>query len=155
MSQNNSPSELDATQIAQRSFDSANDAMRVSVGSAEFIIEGNGLSVSGNVTTASSGQAVAATPCPGIKEFQMYAVNTSANSGTMALRLDVSPDATPGTSVWFQSTTTLTVASGAANAVVVSAILNNLIAQQARITITNNSLGAAETATIFLVGNSL
>ena len=152
MASNPTVTQLDFAQIAQRTYDIANDATRVSIGSAQFIVEGEGLSASGTMTHLTSGQVIASVPCVGIKEFQMYAVATTATTGSITVRIDVSPT-NPGVS-YFQTGTTLTLGASSIGAIAVSSILNNLIAQSVEVTITANTLAIGEIVTVYLVGNS-
>ena len=143
---------IDPQLISQRTYDVANDAVRVSVGSAQFTIEGEGLSVSGAMTHSQSGLVIPLTACPGIKEFQLYAVATTATTGSITVTLDVTPDVAGN--VVYVTPTTLTLGASLINAVAVSAIQNTLIAQNAQVTITSNALGVGEIVTVYLVGNS-
>jgi hypothetical protein len=152
MACNSNITELDPNQISRRTFDVSNDSVRVTVGSAQFTVEGEGLSASGSCTQGSSGQAIHMTSSAGIKEFQMYATCSTATTGSLTVRIDVSPSAS-GSPV-YQSSTTLTIPASALNTVYASTILNTLIAQTAQVTITANTLNAGETVTIYLVGNS-
>jgi hypothetical protein len=152
MATNPTVTQLDHPQIVQRTYDIANDAVRVSIGSAQFIVEGEGLSASGTMTSGSAGAVVASTACVGIKEFQMYAVATTATTGSITVRIDVSPTS-PGVS-FYQSSTTLTLGASSIGAINVSTILNDLIAQSVKVTITANTLAAAEVVTVYIVGNS-
>lgn len=154
MSLNPSVTELDFPQVLQRAFDTSNDAMRMSMGSTDLVIVGDALSASGVISSTSTGEAIAAIPCPGIKEFQVYLLANTTTAGTVTVRIDVSPDPTIGTMVWYESSTTLSLSAGAAGVIVASTILNTLIAQQVEVTITANGLTSGETCTAYLVGNS-
>jgi len=153
MAVNPSVSQLDPAQITQRTYDSSNDAVRVSVGSAEFVVSGEGISASGTMTNGSAGQVIAATACPGNKEYQLYAVATTATTGAVTVRIDVSPE--DSGSVFYSTATTLTLNASAQDTIVVSSILTDLIARRVRVTITANALGAAETVTVYIVGSTL
>ena len=154
MAQNPTVTTLDFPQVIQRTFDAANDAVRMSMGATDLVIVGEALAASGTINSTSSGQAIAATACPGIKEFQVYLSANTITAATVTVRIDVSPDPTANTSVWYQTSTTLSLSAGAAGVVAVSSILNTLIAQQVRVTITANGLTDGETVTCFLAGNS-
>ncbi len=155
MATNPNVTELDASQVIQRMYDADNDAMRVSMGSVDLAIVGDTLSASGTMTNGTTGQVIAATACAGIKEFQVYATATTATTGTIEVRIDVSPDPTPLTTTWYQSAVTLTLGSSSIGVMGVSSILNSLIAQQVEVTIVSNALNPTEVVTIHLVGNSL
>lgn len=153
MATNPNITQLDASQIAQRTYDGDNDAVRVSVGSAEFVVSGEGISASGTMTNGSSGQVIAATACPGNKEYQLYAVATTTTTGSITVRIDVSP-ADSG-SIFYSTGTTLSLNASAANTIVVSSILTDLIARRVRVTITANNLAADEIVTVYIVGSTL
>lgn len=155
MAQNENVTTLDFPQVIQRTFDAVNDSVRMSMGVTDLVIIGEAISVSGTMTSTTTGQVIPATACAGIKEFQVYLEANTITAGTVTVRIDVSPDPTVGTMMWYQSSTTLSLGAGAASVIAVSSILNTLIAQQVEVTITANGLTAGETITAFLVGNSL
>src|SRR3984885_13125662 len=118
MAQNPIITELDPPQIQRRTFDIDNDAVRVSVGSAEFVVDGQGISASGTMTDGTSGEVISSVSVEGINNFQLYAVATTVTTGSITVRLDLSPS-DPGVA-WYHTSTTLTLGGSSLNTVEVS-----------------------------------
>lgn len=145
MAVNPSPSQLDASQITQRTFDASNDAVRtVPAEATSYVIEldgadgdnvmVNGLSVStkASLTNASTGVVVPAASCAGYKSFNLYVATTATLTGPQACTLEVSPHDTDN--VWIA--TTLTVTPSGTNGVVVMGTANSaIVARRARVSI--------------------
>jgi len=153
MAQNPTITSLDAPQVTQRTFDVANDAVRVSVGSAEFIVSGESLQAQGVVTALTSGAAIPLVSCAGVNAFQLYIVANTTTTGDLTVRLDLSPSAT-GTPLYQTSLTLTLPGSSAEGAIVVSTILDTFIAAMAQVTIEANGLAGTDQATVFLIGNT-
>jgi hypothetical protein len=152
MAKNPSVSELDPSHISRYTYDSDNDSVRVSIGSAEFVVSGEGVSASGTMTQGSSGSVVATVDCSGTKEFQLYAVAQTATTGAVVVRLDVSPDATDN--VFYETSATLTLPISSIGNIVVSPLLNTVIAKRCKITIVSNALAASEIVKVYIIGNT-
>lgn len=143
MATNPTPSKLDLTQINQRTFDSANDAVRVSMGSTSFGVtldsaDGDNVAVKGlssttkvSLTNASTGVVVPAQDCSGYKTFNLFTKTTATLVGPQVCTLEISPSDTDN--VWFA--TSVTVTPSGTNGVVASGTPATLVARRARVSI--------------------
>lgn len=146
MAVNPSPSQLDASQITQRTFDASNDAIRtVPAETTAFSIEldatdgdsiqvvGTSSSTKASLTNASTGVVVPAASCAGTKSFNLYTKTTATITGPQACTLEVSPHDTDD--VWIATTLTITP-SATLNDVVMGTANSSIVARRARVSIT-------------------
>jgi hypothetical protein len=143
MAVNPSPSLLDINQISQRTFDSANDAIRMSLGSTSFAVsldaaDGDNVATKGlsattkvSLTNASTGIVLPAADCAGYKTFQIYTKTTSTLTDPQVCTLETSPSDTDD--VWFA--TSATVTPSGTNGVAVASTAISAAARRARVSI--------------------
>lgn len=136
MSVNTLPSYLDSSQIVKRVYDATNDAIRVEVGAGTSfglsITADSGDSVTAvpnvtevktSITSASSTTLIAATPCIGMKSFNLYTNTTSTIVGAQVCTLQLSPS--DSDNVWIASS--LTITPSLTNGTVVMGTVNGAI----------------------------
>ncbi len=144
MGQNPNPSLQDSGQIIKRVYDQSNDAIRVEVGTGttfgisisadsgdSVTVVPNVFEVKAHITSTNSGVIVAATPCIGIKTFNLYTNTTTTITGAQACTLEVSPSDTDN--VWIASSLTITPSTVATT--VVLATVTTIVARRARVSI--------------------
>lgn len=136
---------LDVGQAFKRTFDEANDALRVEIGSSSgfniSLSSDSGDSIvsvpidfdlKASVTSTSTGVVIPASVCIGMKSFQLYANTTSTLVGPQICTLQVSPS--DSDNVWYS--TTLTVTPSLVSGTVVSSVdVSNIVARRCRVSI--------------------
>lgn len=144
MAQNANPSLLDAPQIVKRTFDSTNDAVRVSLGDVNGLsfnlsatgdtigTQGVSTSTKASLDNTATGTVLGPVSCVGMKSFQLYTNTTATLTGAQSLTLQVSPSDTDN--VWMA--TSLTVTESTTSGTVVMGTANSgIVARRARVVI--------------------
>lgn len=145
MSQNPTITMLDIAQALKRTYNEADDAIRVELGSSTGFnvaidtADGDNIAVLGlssstkvSMTSASTGVVVPAFSVAGLKSFNLYTNTTSTITGPQEFRFEISPSDTDD--VWIA--TPLRITPSTTNGVVVMAeSYSNIVARRARVSI--------------------
>lgn len=154
MSQNPNIANLDAAQVANRVYDPTNDAVRVDVGSPEFVISGGLIAAQATISTSSSGVVLGPIAAEGVQALQVFIYANTNTAGSVVARIDVSPDPTSGTSVWLDTSNSTTLTASSSGTIVAGTMLTTYLPAQVQVTLTSNGLTGVEMATVYLVGNT-
>ncbi len=149
MAKNLSVHQLDPQMINQNTYDFDNDAVRVSLMSAELAIEGEEISASADITSVSA-EAIPTTLCPQMKEFQVYAVAKTVLTGTLHMNLCYSPVTDGSAMVTSVNCDIGPCAQGSA----VASVIANALPRSVKVNIISNTLAPGEIVTVYLIGNS-
>lgn len=135
MATNPNPSQLDATQIAQRTFDATNDAVRVEVGGGTSFalsldatsgdtvgVQSVGTMTKTSITTSNTGTILGPISCVGMNVFNLYTNTTADITSAQLLTLQVSPHDTDN--VWISTSLTITPSTSHSSSPVVAGTAN-------------------------------
>lgn len=157
MALNPSPSQLSFQQIAQQTFDSTNDSVRMVLGSStdlaisldrtdQVTTFAANLSSTADITSASTGVLIAAADASGYKNVNLHVKTLTTIVGPQVLTLEYSPHDTDN--VWIATTLTITP-SLTANNIVTGTAITTLLARRFRVS-TAGALTSG-TAKLYLV----
>lgn len=144
MAVNPSPSKLDQLNMAQRSYDEANDSIRVELGANSGVslqldaatdsisVQGVSSSTKVSLTNASTGVVIPAASCVGTQKFQLYSHTNTTITDSQVCTVEVSPSDTDN--VWVATSLTNTPDTTAGNSVMGTAV-TNIVARRARVSI--------------------
>lgn len=145
MSKNTAITSLDAPQLVKRVYDEANDAIRVEIGtgttfglnisadSGDSVVSvPNVTELKASVTHTSPSVIIPASPCIGMKSFQLYTNTTSTITGAQVCTVFLSPS--DSDNVWIASTLTITP-STTANTVVMGTVNTSIVARRIEVQI--------------------
>lgn len=142
---------LDPQLIQQYTYDFDNDSVRVSMGSADFAIEGDVLAQQADVVSGQTGDAISSCVSTGMKDYQVYITAKTNITGSITIRISVAP--TEEATNHFQTDCGIIMNSCSSGSMLMSPMLT-CIAKSVKISIVANTLAAGESVTVNLVGHS-